>query len=285
MYKLFRIINTYKDFFIFAALLIICFSLISTNSTNQIGGFRSIVAVTFGSLRNLFSWFPDVSSLRTENKELTSMNTQFFTEVVAMRKAISENNELRAMLDMKKTYQYPLVAADVYDKSSIQLRNYVVLNKGKSVGISIGMPVISLKGLIGTVIGCSNNYSVVEAINSKNVKIPAFTSKSKLNGIVTWNDDYYLQMLYIPISLKVEVGEEIYTSILNSKYPEDILIGKIYKVVKESGSHFYKIIIKPANPFFEYRQLFVVKHIKDIEEIKLIEQVENRLLELNKSKK
>jgi rod shape-determining protein MreC len=160
-----------------------------------------------------------------------------------------------------------------------------VLNKGTSSGIDIGMPVISLKGLVGSIIRCSDNYSVVEAINSKNVKIPAVLSKSKIEGIISWNDDDFLNMQYVSSLSNVEVGEEVHTSTLNSKFPDGILIGKVVEVSEEPGSYFHRIIIKPANAFFDYRQLLVVQFIKDIEKIKLIEEVENRLLELNKKRR
>jgi rod shape-determining protein MreC len=284
MYKLFRIINTYKDYFIFVALMIISVSLISVNSSNKMGGFRTVVAATFGNLRNLFSWIPDINGLKNENQELMNMNTQFFNEVTSMRKAIQENDELRRMLNMQKSYKYPLIVCDVYDKNSIQLRNYVVLNKGKLSEVEVGMPVISLKGLVGSVIGCSDNYSIVETINSKNVKIPATLSKSKFNGIVAWNNSDYLNMLYVSKSANVKIGEEVYTSVINSTYHEDILIGRVIEVAEEPGSYFHKIVIKPANPFFEYRQLFVVKYIKDAEVLKLIKETENRLLNLKKLK-
>ena len=285
MSKLLRIIISYKEYFIFAALIIISVSLISVNTSNQISGFRTIAAATFGTLRSLFSWIPNVTNLKDENNELMSMNTQYFTEIITMRKAVQENNELRNILELQKTYKYPLIVCDVYDKNSIQLRNYIVLNKGTSAGINIGMPVISLKGLVGIIIRCSDNYSVVEAINSKNVKIPAILTDSKINGIVGWNNDDYLYMQYVPNLHKIEIGEKIYTSILNSKYPEDILIGEVVEVNEDPGTYFHKIIIKPANKFFDYRQLLVVQYIKDEEKIKLIEQVEKRLIELNKKKK
>ena len=285
MFKLLRIITTYKEFFIFAALIIISLSLISVNVSNQIGGFRTVAAATFGTLRGLFLWIPNIYTLQGENNELLNMNTQFFIEVTTMRKAIQENNELRNILELQKSYKYPLIVCDVYDKNSIQLRNYIVLNKGTSSGVEIGMPVISLKGLVGNVIRCSDNYSVVEAINSKNVKIPSVLSKSKIEGIVTWNDDDFLNMQYVPSLSNVEIGEEVYTSTLNSKYPEDILIGEVVEVSEDPGTYFHKIIIKPANAFFDYKQLLVVQYVKDIEKIQLIEQVENRLMELNKKKR
>ncbi|MCL2039329.1 MAG: rod shape-determining protein MreC [Bacteroidetes bacterium] len=284
MYKLIKIITTYKDYFIFAGLIIISLSLIYKNTNNEVGGFRTLAAVTFGSLSSVFSWITDMQVLRIENKELINMNINFFAEVTQMHKAISENNDLRTMLDMGKNYRYSLIVCDVTNKHSVQLRNYIVLNKGLKDSIDVGMPVISLKGLVGSVLRCSENYAIVETINNKNVKIPALLSESKLNGIVTWNDDENLYMEYIMNTAEIKVGEQVYTSLLNSKYPEDILIGKVIDIVDEPGSFFYKIIIEPANAFFDYRQVLVIHYIKDKEELDLIKELDNRLIELNKKK-
>jgi rod shape-determining protein MreC len=102
-----------------------------------------------------------------------------------MRKALSENVTLRSMLELKNAEQYPLIACDVINKSSIQMRNLVTINKGSSDGIQVGMSVVSVSGLAGTIIGVHNNYAMVELLNNKNVKIPATLSESKCEGVIS----------------------------------------------------------------------------------------------------
>jgi len=284
MFKFLKFITEYKDYFIFLILIIISLSLISVNSSKQIGGFRSIIIASFGKLQNAFAWIPNPILLQNENKTLVDLNIQLFKEVTAMRKALSENEILRNMLKLKNISQFNLIPCEVVYKSSIQMRNLVTVNKGLDAGINVGMSVISVSGLAGIVIGVNKNYSMVELLNNRNIKIPATLSESKCEGVVYWQEDNFLYLHYVPKSETIKVGEIVTTSLFSNKYPENIIIGKVIKIEDEQGSHFHKIYIEPATKFFNFAHLFVIDYIKNSEENQLIQEVEERIIKLRGGK-
>ena len=164
------------------------------------------------------------------------------------------------------------------------MRNLATLNKGAEAGIQIGMSVISVNGLVGTIVGVSQYYSVVELINNRNVKIPAILSESKKEGIITWQEGENLLMNYISKTEDIKIGEIATTSLFSDLFPENIIIGEVINIEEEHGSHFYKITIQPATRFFFFSQLFVIDFLKDPEKVKLIQEVENRIIELRRRK-
>jgi rod shape-determining protein MreC len=285
MYRLIKLFNDFKDYFVFVVLLIISLSLISVSSTPEIGGFRALVIGGVGYIQNLFSWIPNTGALKNENQALIDLNLQLSTDVAMMRKALQENEELRSMLDLKANSQFKLIAADVIRKNTIQMRNFVTINKGANENIKIGMSVCSEAGLVGNIIGVSKNFSIVELLNNRNVKVPAILSKSELEGIISWEGGDYLYLNNISNSTEVEIGEVVSTSTFSSKYMENLPIGIVTKITDEPGSHFKRISIKPASKFFSFSQLFVINYIPNQEELNLLKEVENKISILEKKGK
>jgi len=286
MFNLLKIFNEFKDYFVLVVLIIVSLSLISIDSKPNISGFRAVIIGTMGYIQNMFGWVPNIEALRSENKTLVELNIELSSEVSMMRQALQENNRFRAMLDLKETSQYKLIACDVVNKSSVQMRNFVTVNKGEADGIKVGMAVCSEAGLVGSVIGISNNFSMIELLNNRNVRIPAVLSGTQTEGILRWEGDEYLYLHNIPKAIEVKIGEVVTTSLHSNRYPHNLMIGKVERVVEDPGSHFSRIYVKPAATFFRFTQLFVVEHIQNTEEVELIRQFEERILMLeNRSRR
>ena len=284
MLKVLKLFNDFKDYFILVVLIIISLSLISIDSTPNVSGFRAIIIGVVGYVQHYFTWLPNPGALQNANRTLIDLNVQLSTEITMMRKALQENNELRAMLALKPNSQYSLIAADVTNKSSIQMRNFATIDKGEIDGVKLGMSVISEAGLVGTIIGVTNNFSMIELLNNRNVRIPAILSESRAEGIIRWEGDEFLYFHNVEKLIEIKVGEIATTSLFSNKYPHNITIGKVIKVEEDPGSHFSKIYIKPATTFFRFSQLFVVDHIQNPEEFELVRKVEERMLMQNRKK-
>ena len=284
MFKLLKLFNDFKDYFILVILIIISLSLISIDSKPNISGFRAMVIGVVGYVQHYFAWLPNPGALQNANRTLIDLNVQLSSEVTIMRKALQENSELRAMLALKPNYQYSLIAADVKNKSSIQMRNFATIDKGELDGVQLGMSVASEAGLVGTIIGVTSNFSMVELLNNRNVRIPAVLSESGVEGIIRWEGDEYLYFHNVRKLTEVKVGEIATTSLFSNKYPHNVTIGRVEKVEEDPGSHFSKIYIKPATAFFRFSQLFVINYVQNPEEVELVRKVEERMFMQNRKK-
>lgn len=251
---------------------------------SQMGGFRTIIIGSTGWLQEAFAWIPNPAAIRSENQALRDLNRQLSAEVIKMRKSLIENQRLKNMLNLKDTNQLELISAEVIGKNSIQMRNYITLNKGKSAGIHEGMSVRTDAGLVGTIIGVSSHYSFVELLDNRNVKISAKILRTQIDGIIGWEGGEYLILQNIPTSFDVKSGDVVITSNYSNKYPQDVPIGKILRVEKDPGSLFHKIIIEPFAQFNSLEQVFIIKYVPDPERLKLIESIEERLMERKKSR-
>lgn len=279
MQQLINIIIKYKEYITFTALVMMSLSLISLGEVSKLGGFRTFIIGTVGNMQDIFSWIPNPGALRSENRALRELNLQLSSEVIKMRKSLIENQRLRNMIALKDTSTLSLTAAEVIGKSSLQMRNYITLSKGKSDEIYPGMAVRTDAGLVGVIIAAGKNYSFVELLNNRNVRIAAKIMRNQIDGLVAWEGGEYLLLKNIPTSFDIEVGDVVATSNYSTKYPADVPIGKVLKVEKDPGSLFHKITIDPYAQFNTLEQVFVIQHIPDPELFKIVSQVEERLLD------
>lgn len=279
MQNFIKIIIKYKEYITYTALVVICLSLISMGEVSKLGGFRTFIIASVGKMQDAFSWIPNPAALRSENEALRELNLQLSSEVIKMRKALIENQRLKNMIALKDTYSFPLIPADVVGKSSIQMRNYITLNRGNNAGIKTGMAVRTDAGLVGVVIATRDKFSFVELLNNRNVRIAAKILRNQIDGLVAWEGGEFLLLKNIPTSFDIEIGDIVATSNYSNKYPFDIPVGKVIKVEKDPGSLFHKIVIEPYAQFNTLEQVYVINFLPNAEILELANEVEEKLLE------
>ncbi len=275
-----RIINftvKYKEYIALVALNVICFSLISMGDVSRIGGYRTFVIGSIGWLQEIFAWIPNPAALKNENKAVRELNRRLSAEVIRMRQSLLENKRLRAMIGFAEKLNVPFVPAEVTGRTIIEMRSYITINRGSASGISEGMSVRTDAGLTGVVTAVTNNYSLVEILLNRNIRIASKIQRNGITGIVSWEGGNNLYLKNIPETFDIQIGDVILTSNYSNKYPEDIPIGQIINIEKDPSSLFLKVTVKPFVNFASLEEVFVIKQLPDPERISLIKEMQKRL--------
>ncbi len=277
MQRLLDFVVRYKEFISFTALVIISFSLISMGDVSKIGGYRTFIIGSMGWFQEIFAWIPNPGALESENQALRNLNLQLSSEVTRMRQAVIENEKLRRQIGFLNEQEYRHLPAEVSGKTSIQMRNFITLNKGESSGIKRGMAVRNDAGLIGIVMGTTDNFSLVELITNREVKVAGKIQRSSVDGILNWEGGTDFSLRNIPKSFDVRLNDTVLTSNYSNKYPPDIPLGYIVNIEDDPSALFKKITVKPFADFGRIEQVFVIEYLPDEERIRLIQQVEELL--------
>lgn len=277
MQGLINFINRFKDYIAFTFLVVISLSLISIGDLSQLGGFRSFIIATVGWTQELFAWIPNPGALESENRALRRLNHQLSTEYVKMRHSAIENDKLREMIGFKSMEQENVVTAEIVGRSTIELRDYLTLNKGELDGVYEGMAVRTASGLVGIIIGSSNTYSLVESILNRNVKISGKILRNNISGIVIWEGSNNFLLKNIPESFDVQVGDKVVTSNYSNKYPPDIPVAQVVNIESDPSSLFLRVELEPVVDFSILQEVFIVLAQSDPERRELIKEMEERL--------
>lgn len=277
MKQLIDLIIRFKDYIALTMLCIISLSFISMGDVSKIGGYRAFVVGVVGWMEEAFSWVPNPEALKTENQTIRELNLYLSSELMKSRTAMSENEKLKEMLEFKEAEESPLISSNVVGKATIELRRFITLDRGSEDSIKVGMAVRTDAGLVGSVTLTEDNYSLVETLENRHVKVSVKIVRNGITGILKWSGEKYFLMQNIPKSFDVQKGDEIVTSNYSRKYPVNIPVGKVIKVEDDVSSLFSKVFIKPYASFNTLEQVFIIKDVTDPERIKLIEEMERKL--------
>ncbi len=282
MQRFINYIVKFKEYITFASLTVICLALISMGDVSKLGGYRTVIIGTVGWMQEAFAWIPNPGALKSENRAVRELNLRQSAEITRMRHSLIENKRLRQMIEFKSTAEHEVIGAEVIGKNSIEMRNTITLNRGNSEQIAEGMCVRTDAGLVGQVVSASEDYSLVESIFNRNVRISSKIQRTNIDGIVAWEGDEVLLLKNIPTSFDVQVGDVVLTSNFTNKFPKNVPIGQIRRIEIEQGSLFFRIEIEPFVNFSTIEQVFVMKYIPDQQRLDLIQEFEEKLMSRKK---
>lgn len=279
MWRFIEFVVRFKDYITLSALIVISFAMMTFGNVAQLGGFRTIVVGGIGWIQNVFSWVPNPVALKSENRALRELNLQLSTETAKMRQAMLENEKLRKMLGFKEPSGAPIIPAEVIGKTTVQLRNFITINRGAKDKILPGMIAKTDAGLVGTVVSASDNFALIQLIIDRDSRIAARIERTGIDGIVAWEGEQNLIIKNIPKSYDVQAGDLLITSNYSNKYPSGIPVGRVTEVRDEANSLFRKILITPSVNFSSLEQLYVVLYLPNPERAKMEQEIEKRVQE------
>jgi rod shape-determining protein MreC len=269
MHRLFDIIRYFKEYFVFAILILISLSLLSMNDNRQIRSIRSYTIGGIGVLQNTLSLFPNVFRLQEENQILRQLNVNLTDEVSRLREARLENMRLRTLLKLKEHSPFHLFPADVVGKNLQLMHNTITLNVGESDSVKPDMPVISHAGLVGRIIAVSGHFSICQIIPNKDFRASGIIQRSRVDCIVTWSGGSMIHLKNISKKQDVKVGDVIVTSGYSILYPRDIVVGTVTSVSESPGSLFKDVEASINTDFGTLEQVFIIMETPNPERLEL----------------
>ncbi len=258
MKKIGLFLSDIKEYLVLSVLIFFSLLLLFSNDNSQVRFLRAITMTTFGSVQTGFSFIPNVFELQTENKYLREANIRLSNEVATLKEMQKENARLNKLLNFKNKSNLFLVGARIINKSLTQTRNSITLNIGERDSIKVNMPVITDEGLVGRVIETSANYSIVQILYNKDMRITVKNQRTRVDGILSFDGVGKLSIRNILRNSDVVNGDVFITSEYSSYYPPGIPTA----VVTDAGTSdnlFKKVSASPLVNFSQLEEVFVLK--------------------------
>ena len=158
--------------------------------------------------------------LKTELDELKNKN--FRTLYLQ-----TENKRLQDIIQLEKQSAFTTVAAKVIlDKNSPYL-NSVIINKGSSSRIKLGMPVLTEGNLVGRVVEVNFLSARILLLNDLNSKIPVMISPKGSQAILSGRGEDKPKLEYLPEEFELDNKNLVFTSGKDGIFFEGIPIGNV----------------------------------------------------------
>jgi len=167
------------------ALILASITIITVNArggTGAIGGVRGLVGeitspvfsavdAVVSPVGNLLAGTINYGRVQRENEQLRAALARLETQAALNSTAAQQLAQLMALEHLPYLGSLPLVTAQTIDVNRSNFEATITLNKGRSSGILVGMPVVSSAGLVGAVVAVSNATATVRLITDSSSSV------------------------------------------------------------------------------------------------------------------
>ena len=268
MKEIIKLILKYHFTIIFILLEIVSFSLIIRHNEYQRAIFSESASTLFGNISSTITSIKDYFRLKEMNESLANEN-------ILLKNRLEKYEFLRDTIihgtvvqDSIPVYEY--IGAKQVNATYNRTQNYITLNQGRKHGLQKEMAVCTPEGIVGLIQDLSDHFAVVIPLINVDSRISAKIKKNNYYGSLQWdgNDYAYSYLNDIPYHVEVNAGDTIVTSGLSKIFPEEIVVGYVESVDKETAN-FLKIKVKLAVDFKRINHVYVILNNKKNEQTSL----------------
>jgi rod shape-determining protein MreC len=170
-----------------------------------------------------------------------------------------ENKRLKTILNLMEQHPKTMIAARVVGEDVKNWFKCIILDKGKSSGIMIKMPVVTSRGLVGQVVETDRWVTKVMVINDTNSSVDVYVDGRNTRGILEGTGQTLLRLKYIRKNDELEIGDKLITSGKDGIYPKGLAIGIVTTVNRNKPGIFADIEVMPFNNFNRLEEVLVLK--------------------------
>ncbi len=193
----------------------------------------------------------DGGHLKRENRKLREQLSVAEGKEHAAQQAIDENENLKKLLGLNSTLNVKRVNARIVARDTGNFDSSLWLDHGTESGITRDMPVVGPDGyLVGSVIDVGRNFAKVRVLTDPvfavGVRTPKHPPADAATGTATGqNGSRELLVEDFNAQAKILPGDQIVTSPLSTKFPPDLLVGSVTKIVDLPGGFSRNVFVKP----------------------------------------
>jgi rod shape-determining protein MreC len=270
--------NKYRSIIIASILVVIFFIVLSFvfKSSGETSIFRKVVLEIVVPLENVINSALDgihkgwdryifLVGLEEENKKLKKKVSSLTSEVRTYSETHLECMRLRNLLNLQESFHSQTIPARVIGRERSSIFKTILLDKGTSDGLKVGLPVIAVGGVVGRIIDVSWNVSKVLLFIDYNSNIDALVQNARAQGILQGSGNKGCVLKYVQRLENVNVGDAVVSSGLAGVFPKGLLLGTVISVDKEETSLFQKISVAPSVDVSKLEEVLVIvkKEVKD----------------------
>lgn len=211
---------------------------------------QSVSTKAGGAGSSLISQIVNFRSTAAENEQLKHELAQTELELRNARQAAIENERLKGLLNLKEQTGYDQVFARVIARDSSAWFNTVTINRGRSSGIGLNMPVVTAGGIVGRVIAVSPWTAQVMMITDEKAAAGAIVGQlggsGALGSVRGLGENDLIEMSYVSGLQRVGVGDYILTTGQDGIYPPGLTVGEVVQVKQGTATQAHQIFIRPG---------------------------------------
>jgi len=181
---------------------------------------------------------------------------------IRVEQLLSENERLRALLDLRSSFTVKSQAAEVLYESTDPYSRKVVIDRGQTQGLVAGSPVITEAGVIGQLTRLYPLSSEVTLLVDKDAAVPVLNVRTGTRSVALGSaSGDGLELRFMAGNADVQVGDELQTSGIDGVYPPGLPVARVVDVDRKSQAGFARIRLLPVASPDAVRHVLVLEPI------------------------
>ena len=204
---------------------------------------RSVAQPIAGVVSN----YGDVRALTRENESLRAANERLNAEIARLHEQTTQREQLERLLEVKNSLSnQEFLASRVFARDPSNLRQVVAVDRGRSDGIRVCMPVVTEGNtLVGTVSKVANDHAWVTLVTDVDSAVSSLVLESRAQGVVAGGYNRRLSMEFVNQDSTVKEGDTVITSGLGGSYPPGLVLGRVIGVSGQRQEIFRRVTVEP----------------------------------------
>lgn len=268
--------KSYKTVIFIVVLLAVTLAILSFHlkTESRAGLMKKVVLELSAPLQNALyyysksvgdAWFRYVAlvGLEQENKKLHKQIDDLKAQVNLYKESYLEAQRLHKLLALKENHDFNFVAARIIGRGQVAFSRTVLINKGTTHGLKVGMPVMAGHGLVGRITSVSWRASKVLLLIDESSNIDAIVQRNRTQGIIRGAGSQGYALKYVSKTQDVKEGDIIISSGIGGVFPKGQMIGQVSHVDKQDAGLFYNIQVAPFVDFSKLEEVKVLASDND----------------------
>ena len=173
-----------------------------------------------------------------------------------------ENARLRALLDLRPTFDVRSQPAEVLYEAADPYSRKVIIDRGVTHNVVLGSPVVNETGVLGQVTRVYLQSAEVTLLTDRDAAIPVLNSRTQVRSAAFGGGTVgvgLLEMRFMAGNADVQVGDELITSGVDGVYPPGLKVASVAKIDRKIDSGFARIVLAPSAQSDGVRHVLVLE--------------------------
>jgi rod shape-determining protein MreC len=208
--------------------------------------------------------FSDRNALSEENLRLREALMLSQARLNRLGVVQEQNQRLKQLLDVQNGLGVGVQLAKLIDLQLDPLLQRIVLDAGSAEGVSVGQAVIDAHGVVGQIIEVWPHTSKAMLITDPSHALPVRIERSGVRVIARGSGVVdRLDLLNIPASADVKVGDKLVTSGFGGRFPAGFPVGEIVEVKNDPSGLFGAAVARPSAALDRTDEVLLLHELAD----------------------
>ncbi len=229
------------------------------------------------NLSRFGDFWSDNEKLRTENAQLRQDLQAALSDQARTAELASRVDELERQLEFRKnpeSQRFNTLNADVVNRDTGGANFGIWINKGSNENVAVGMTVVDLSGsLVGRVVRIKPTESYILLVGDNNIGVNVILKRVGADGKQVLvqppvdgtaigqfqlRSDEKIKISHIKLEADVRLDDWVFTSGIGNTFPNNLLLGKVSRVINQDGSPEKEATVKPIADLERLQQVLVL---------------------------